>query len=381
MSAVFDSSDDKWYCKIDILNRDGMVVWEDVNHDMQHTSDLSMDFHVDTSEQHGLFILHGLVYFKVGAAVKTNSRLFIYPENIQSIEHEVSSRPSMPGMEESSNKFIRLRFTMTQPPSFVVPNNQPLEPKPKSKAVLDSLKSLATVHSFTIYLELLRLSLETRHQLSLLPSVFSSTNISSRLRTDVKRANLPTLYKGAGGQVLDLGVAHAEPGAGPSNDIVEQLVQQTIEEMVAPAYTKDGSLQSPAQVITPSDRKRRRTSESTSPPTTDKRVLTALAQLAKSHADLQSRFEHLEKSHADLQSRFEHLEKMVADSRCDHTSSIDRNGKHPRLATPSDLDLPSLPPTPTAPRKRTTSTSGFLPPYLDRQDERVIASPSNHRFE
>lgn len=304
MSAVLDSSDDEWHCKIDMSNRDSVVVWEDANHDVQHTFDLSLDLHVDTSERHGLFILHGLVYLKADTALKRNLRLFIYPENIQSIEHEVCNHPSIPGMEESSNKSIRLRFTMAQLPSLVVPNNMPLEPKPKSKAVLDSLKALATVHSFTIYLEMLRLGLETRHQLSLLPSVFSSINVRSRLRTDVVRADLRKLYKGVGGHALDLDVI-AKPGAGPSNETGKQLVQQTIEE-VAPAYTKDDSLQSPAQVITPSDRKRRRTSESLSPSTTtDKRILAAFAQLAKRHAD--------------LQSRVAHLEKMVADSRCDHT--------------------------------------------------------------
>ncbi|KAJ4382493.1 hypothetical protein N0V85_008586 [Neurospora sp. IMI 360204] len=101
--------------------------------------------------------------------------------------------------------------------------------------------------------------------------------------------------------VLDFGVTHAEPRAGPSNDIVEQLVQQTIEEVAAPAYTKDGSIRSSEQAITPSDRKHRRTSESPSPSpsTTDKRILTTLAQLAKSHADQQSRLEHLEKRLAD----------------------------------------------------------------------------------
>lgn len=79
---------------------------------------------------------------------------------------------------------------------------------------------------------------------------FSSTKVSNQLRTDIERACLPNLYKGTGGHILNLSVTRAEPGAGPSEDIVEQRVQQTIEEVVAPAYTKDGSPRSPAQVIT-----------------------------------------------------------------------------------------------------------------------------------
>lgn len=303
-SVVFDSSDDERHCNINMLNSGGVVTWEDATHVIQHTSQLSLDFHVDTSEQRALFVLHAPVYLKVSTPNCLVFRLIVYPENIRSIEFDPRTRPPTPGMDNAPNKFMRLRFLMTQPPSLAVPKDRPLEPKPRSRDLFEALKSLATVQELNIYLDMLCHVPEVRDQLSLLPTVFSSTYLGDRPKTDSNRSNLQVLHKGLGAVILDMGATAAGPDATLANTVAKQVVHETIEE-VAPAYTKDGSLCSPAQVITPSDRKRRRTSESLSPSTADKRILTAFAQLAKRHAD--------------LQSRVAHLEKMVADSRCDHT--------------------------------------------------------------
>ncbi|KAK1773765.1 hypothetical protein QBC45DRAFT_426828 [Copromyces sp. CBS 386.78] len=298
LSTVFDSSDDERYCKLDLVGRGGVVLWEDAEHDIRHTSKLSMDFHVDTSEQQALFILHAPVFLKATSDCFFTFRLLMYPENIRSIEFHPSTRPSTPGMEDAPNTFMRLRFLMTQPPSLVVPRDRPLDPKPRSQDLFDAMKSLATVLELNVYLNNLCFVPEARLQLASLPAVFPSTNIGDRPKTDAYRANLQRMNRGLGAEILDMGATVAVPDAVSPNTAAKQVEHETIEE-VAPVYSKDGALQSPAQVITPSDRKRRRTSESQSPSPAGKRILTAFAQLTKSHAALQSRVEHLEKVLAD----------------------------------------------------------------------------------
>ncbi|KAK3953004.1 hypothetical protein QBC32DRAFT_340041 [Pseudoneurospora amorphoporcata] len=305
ISVSLDSSDDGMHCNIDLTHRAGVTVWEDANHHMQHTSDLRIDILVNTSEQRALFALQNFISIK-GSISSVPLYLFIYPEGIHSIEFDGGTRPPTLGMEDRSTHFIRLRFVLSQPPTCVFAKDRPLEPKSASLGRLDVMKALATVQVFDFYLDRLRLVPEMREQLALLPSIFSSTSVRDRPKTDARRSGLQRLYGGAGGHIVNLGVAPPAFSTSASTATIPPPVQQTIEEVVAPAYIKGGSLQSPAQVITPSDRKRRRTSESQSPSPAGKRILTAFAQLTKSHAE--------------LQRRVEHLEKVVADpAGCDHT--------------------------------------------------------------
>lgn len=110
----------------------------------------------------------------------------------------------------SANKFVRLRFIMTQPPTSVAPQNRPLQPKPRSKAILDTWSSLAAARDFTIYLNKLILPTNILPQLALLPSVFSPAHIHSRPRTDKDHADIWRLYAGAGGQIITTGAAACE---------------------------------------------------------------------------------------------------------------------------------------------------------------------------
>lgn len=91
---------------------------------------------------------------------------------------------------------------MTQPPSFVIPRNRPLNPKSKSRPKVEAMQSLANVKCFTVYLNYLRLGLEIRDLLPLLPSIFASNH---RLKRDERSADLQSLYDGTGGEVVDFG--------------------------------------------------------------------------------------------------------------------------------------------------------------------------------
>ncbi|KAK4176045.1 hypothetical protein QBC36DRAFT_330164 [Triangularia setosa] len=289
LPTMYDSGDDERHCKIDLTDRTGVVVWEDSNREMQHTPDLRMDLHVDASEDQAIFVLHSCVFLKSGKPNKLKLYLFIHPERIQSVEYNNNTGPPIPAMQRvPSNSFIGLRFSMTQPPSFVVPKNRPLVPKARSEGLLDTMKALASVQDFTIYLNMLQLVPEIRYQLSLLPSVF----LFNDMKTDERWAAIQRLYHGAGGHVINLGDVAVAPSPSPSNNT---SIKETVEDSLPPPYAEKGPLQSPAQLFTPSDRKRRRTSELLSPSTTDKRILLAFGQVVKRNTELEIRLERLEK--------------------------------------------------------------------------------------
>lgn len=250
MSAVLDSSDDERHCKINLSNRAGVVSWEDAEHVIQHTTKLKMDFHVDTGEQRALFIIHAPIFLK-GSSFEYQIRLFVYPENIQSIEIVPMAHPPTASMENTSDTFMHLRFLMRQPPSLAVPKHQPLEPKRRSRDLLHTLKTLATVQELNIYLDKFSFVPEHREQLSLLPAVFPSTNRGDRPKTDPHRSNLQVLYKGRGAVIYETGATAAGPDATLADTALKNVKHETTEEMVPPAYTaKDSLPQSPAQLIT-----------------------------------------------------------------------------------------------------------------------------------
>ncbi|KAK4185037.1 hypothetical protein QBC35DRAFT_504624 [Podospora australis] len=285
----YDSSDDERHCKINLTGRTGVVEWQDLDRQLQHTPDLRLDLHVDASEGQAIFVLHGCLFLKGSKPNKFSVYLFIHPENIQSVEYDYKTGPSIPAMQRvPSNNFIRLRFSMSQPPDLVVPKDRPLVPKVRSEGLLDTMKALASVQDITIYLDMLQLVPADRHQLSLLPSVF----LFNDLKTDERRAAIQRLYHGAGGQVVNLRDVAAAPSPSPSN---HTSIVETMEETLPPPYVDKSPLQSPAQLFSPSDRKRRRTSDPSSPSTTDKHILLAFGQVVRRNAELEARVERLEK--------------------------------------------------------------------------------------
>lgn len=82
-----DTDSDVGGCKIDLTSRAGDVFWlaEGLS---QHTSDLKMDLHLDTiaTPRTAFFLLRGHCALKDGTPVSIPLYLFIYPENIQSVE-------------------------------------------------------------------------------------------------------------------------------------------------------------------------------------------------------------------------------------------------------------------------------------------------------
>ncbi|EGO59431.1 hypothetical protein NEUTE1DRAFT_79532 [Neurospora tetrasperma FGSC 2508] len=336
-TTSFASDDDEKRCKINLSELNGVVAWNNgIDLEKQHTSDLRIDLYVDTKKLLAMFKLHGFILLKDGNT-KKKLYLLVHPETIQSIEFARSHRP--PAMQgPDGDNFISLEFTMTQPPSLVAPtaNKGSYEPRPRYQALFDSMKSLATLCQFTVYLNRLNLTPEYREQLALLPSVFSSSRPFGLMRTDEILASFDVLFHGGPGQVIDLGKT-APPSGTNHNQTLEEIAKETAAkptDVIPPPYTNDSSsrnapgylapidrkrriseslspvttdeqvqppstsgslLQSPNQFSTPTDRKRRRTSELLSHSPTDKHILLAIRRVLGRTASLDVRVKQVEK--------------------------------------------------------------------------------------
>ncbi|KAK1774080.1 hypothetical protein QBC45DRAFT_338476 [Copromyces sp. CBS 386.78] len=312
-------------CQIDLLSQAAQAAWADRGL-ARHILDLRANLHFDTEKRIALITLRSQCLLKNVQSGPVPLYLFIYPESIRSVEFAYSSSPTAPTTEQSGatsglKKFIHLRFILSQPPAFVAPKNQPLEPKgPASTAVVDALHSLATVKDLSIYLDLLPVLPEVRAQLALLPSIFSHANVRNRLTTDKKHTSLDRLYKGAGGQAINPGTTAYE--------LAHHEVQEA--QPSSPTHATSGELQDVAQTSTTTQtRKRTASASGFLPPYLDRdeRVIAG----PSSH-----RFEWTWETAPQSQESTQPL------------TPSDGNGKRPRLATRSDLDLPPLPPSPTA---------------------------------
>ncbi|KAA8636470.1 hypothetical protein SMACR_01775 [Sordaria macrospora] len=304
-----------------------------------------MDLHMDTGKKQALFALHGSIRLRNNNNKQTNIVLFIYPERIRSIKTS-RTRPPVPVMQEGhEHHFIALHFTMSRPPSFVVPKGSPLEPKARYQGIFNDIKSLGTVRQFTVYLNILNLTPEAREHLALLPSVFSSGRFGS-METDEERTCLDTLFPTGLGEVIDPRRIPVPAGSSTGQTLAEMAEETAAEPtgVIAPPYPKDGSgtaprysasndrkrcssgslspvattiitttenkrpdesvrppsvpgghLQSPNQLSTPTVRKRRCTSELLSRSPTNKHILLAIRRVLDRTANLDSRVKQVEK--------------------------------------------------------------------------------------
>lgn len=354
MSTASGPTDDERQHKLDLRHCKGAVTWEDTNRQDQRTSDLCIDIFVDTTQRQAIFALHGFFFFRTGGP-KAHLSLLIYPEKIQSIELERIHCP--PNTTLNNVPDVSLRFSMTQPPSLMVPKDKPLEPKPRYQAVVDAIASLGSVNRFTFHLS--DVPPEIHQDLAFLPSIFSPTYPSGRLRTDEKWTHPSALYEYTFAEVIDLGKSASasdgystekpersgdlaededavappySPGdsqrtvqsIGPSSrkrqasEPLDSLGYETSGKGSQPPYTKSDSLGSPAQLSTPFDRKRQRTAELPSP-VSNTDVVSALRQVLSYNVSLTNRISQLETRLEHCSSRIESLVTELAANHRDRT--------------------------------------------------------------
>lgn len=171
------------------------------------------------------FKLRRTVTLKAAASTKTPFFIFIHPERIQLLEvvelaaatPEVASRG-----EEARRKLgsdaVCLRLVLTRSADLVGPKGLDLTPKNKASGeVLDSLRCLARQDNFAIYFPRSVIS-QAR-----LTALCEAAN-NGILKSIARQAELTSLYRGKGGQVVVeaetavAGSGSTEPDSPPSYD-------------------------------------------------------------------------------------------------------------------------------------------------------------------
>ncbi|PTB35768.1 uncharacterized protein TrAFT101_010613 [Trichoderma asperellum] len=203
--------------EVDVTCRNTVVAWKNADGRTECTDDLSFDLYMDISTNTAIFKLYGYILLKGnrGKSGKQAIYLFVYPESIRSITLEtVHDTPSQPLTNLEAN-YHSLCFSLTKEPCLVVPKSSILESRPKTAALLDSIRALATAANFTVSLSNTETITSTLQSLGLVASVFSSTYTGHRPSTNARRANLTALYAGRGGEIVHTNDATASAAVQP----------------------------------------------------------------------------------------------------------------------------------------------------------------------
>lgn len=149
------------------------------------------------------FKLRSAVMLKATAPTKIPFFVLIHPERIKLLE-VIETDAAEPGVashgEEAGKRLgthtVCLRFVLTRPPDLVGPKQSDLTPKNKASGiVLDLLRSLAHHESFAIHFP--RNVLSQARLASLCKAATSGV-----LTTIGRQADLTSLYRGKGGQII-----------------------------------------------------------------------------------------------------------------------------------------------------------------------------------
>lgn len=192
------------------------------------------------STSNAFFKLRVSVLCKASAPAKTPLFLFIHPERVQSLQLDSSNADQHAYQEDARKKLgsdvVCLRYALKKPADLIGPKAFDLTPKNKaSGAVLDSLRSLAGQDTFVVLFP--RNVLSQTRLMSLCEAASSGV-----LKSIARQADLASLYRGKGGQVItQLGT----PGgtcSGPSNPPPYNELGPS--PPLAPSYAFDGMLRS-----------------------------------------------------------------------------------------------------------------------------------------
>lgn len=173
-----------------------IVTWDD----SICLSDVTFDLRRVSSSNDTLFKLRATVVLKASAPAKTALYVHIHPELIVSLDVDNVGKDEAAAHPEARKRLgpdlTCLRFALSQPPDLIGPRLHSLAPKTKpSGDILDLLRSLACQQHFSIYFPqkaVLKSPLVSLCELA-------STGV---LKTDTRQADLSSLYRGKGGEVI-----------------------------------------------------------------------------------------------------------------------------------------------------------------------------------
>ncbi|KAL7822963.1 hypothetical protein V8C26DRAFT_194240 [Trichoderma gracile] len=248
------------------------VTWRDVDDRAQHSDHVNLDMYSDASTNTAMFKLHCDVRFKGPKGNKSNKihtvYLFIYPETIRTVTMKSNVDLLAPSCS--------LQFSLTRPPSLIVPADNVLQSTPQIKGLFGLMHSLAEVTDFTIHLNNSFMTMPILPPLEQIVYRFSAS--TDRPRSSVRYANIATLYGGKGGKIFDVKAAAAGSGEAKETDNIG-----------LPEYTASASSQA-------SLKRQRKDSSPSRPrsPAPHERMLLLLESMYTSISRMESRLDSME---------------------------------------------------------------------------------------
>ncbi|KAL6903263.1 hypothetical protein GGI43DRAFT_401590 [Trichoderma evansii] len=190
--------------EVDVTCGNTVVAWKNPDGRTEYTDGLSFDLYMDISTNTAIFKLYGYILLKGnrGKSGKQAIYLFVHPESIRAITLETMPGTPSQLLTNLGPNYHSLSFSLTKKPCLVVPQNIILESRPKTAALLDSIRALATVLNLTVSFSNTDTITSRLHSLGSVASGFSPTSTGDRPSTNARRANLNALYAGRGGEIV-----------------------------------------------------------------------------------------------------------------------------------------------------------------------------------
>lgn len=199
-------------------------------------AEVTFDIRRVDSTSDAFFKLRTSVLCKASAPAKTSFFLFIHPERIQSLQLDNFEAEQDAHLEEARKKLgsdiACLRYALHKPADLVGPKAFDITPKNRaSGAILDSLRCLARQDTFFV---LFPRNVLSQTRLMLLCEAASR----GVLKSIARQADLASLYRGKGGQIITQLDVPGDAGSGPSNP--PSYDELGPSPPLAPLYASDG---------------------------------------------------------------------------------------------------------------------------------------------
>ncbi|KAH0490705.1 hypothetical protein TgHK011_002162 [Trichoderma gracile] len=178
------------------------VFWNDENGDPRETEPLDLEIDIDNRANTAFLRLCGDIYlYSRKSFNKRPVYLYIRPETVESIRYQNDHHTRL------------LCFSLRSKPDLVIPK-EPINAKPRSKALLEAIAAISTTTDFAV-----RLNSSSTTPSNLLQKV--ATVFSPRPTWNAQLGDLDGLYAGEGGQFASAGIAastESEDSAGVDSE-------------------------------------------------------------------------------------------------------------------------------------------------------------------
>lgn len=323
---------------IEIYKIPAIVSWKDENdelrslsHDASTHDHVTLDIHFDADFNTALFKITANVAYK-GKRNKSNLFMFIYPERVETLAlvHDDGYAPAKFGTSAYA-----LHFTLSTPPSLIVPKGDWIPKNDASKSTLATLQAVAKKTTFHIAIP--SRTLDKGRLVALCEKV----STKDCLKTPSNTTDIARLYGGKGGMTIEYGQDEAGRGNfayeissasllaqaadGDHGDTKSAIDQQRSPES-PPSYDELGD---PPPAPPSTVRKRRRVDSDVAAGNSNYEKMSLEDICRRGFIDMGRRFDRIDRFLDHLSSRLDRVEQLALKNCLDGSSSSGQENQQP----------------------------------------------------